>query len=760
MIESNRAIAADLLDNLNEPQRAAVTHVEGPLLILAGPGSGKTRVVTRRVAYLSRTAARADEILALTFTNKAAREMKERVAELRVSAGSTVCTFHALCAKLLRVYADRAGLDRNYSIIDRDDRRAILKEAIEACGQNTTNYSPASVEQVISNAKNDLLGPNEFLAGARDWREQIIGRFYAHYETLLTQRSSLDFDDLLMRVALLLERDEEVLADLQDRFRFVLIDEYQDTNDAQYRIARAIAARHRNVCATGDPDQSIYGWRGANIENILRFEQDFPGAAVVRLEQNYRSTQRILQAADALIAGNAQRKQKTLWTENGRGAPVRAIEFESADREALFVAREIIELTRSGTKPGDVAVFYRVNSLSRVLEEAFIQAGVAYQIARGVEFYNRREVKDALSYLRALVNPSDDTALLRIINTPPRGIGDTTIERLRAEAARRGQSMQSMLAAGTDLNALGRSAAKVREFAALLERLRPHLASPPAEAVKQVILQSGLRAMYRGEDDVDSAPSANLDELINAAAVFQLEQPDATVMDWLQHAALVSDVDAVEQSGGKVTLMTLHAAKGLEFPVVYMIGMEEGLLPFRRSDFADADIEEERRLAFVGITRARQRLTLTLARYRMIRGSTQRTLRSPFLDEIRGAGVEWQSVDADRERDRGVWVPPRSDRATVGAGARDVEGSSDERQETRPRFRSAQLPQPRQRDDLDLWNVGTFVRHPEHGLGRVMSIHRGGSRTHVEVLFRDSGSRLNWVLEFAELERVDGDEME
>jgi len=709
-----------LFADLSGPQREAVAHTDGPLLILAGPGSGKTRVVTRRAAHLACTVTEPRHILAIAFTNKAAKEMHDRVDAIGVAEGMTVCTFHALCAKLLRWHHDRAGVSANFTIFDRDDRRKLLKEAIERCNLSTDNLSPASVDHDISRAKNAMLTVERFAAAAADWRERMIARIYESYERLLGEMDGLDFDDLLVRMARLLSTDEELRDELEDRYRYVLVDEYQDTNAAQYQIARLLTRERENLCATGDPDQSIYGWRGADINNILSFERDYPGAKVVRLEQNYRSTKRILAAADALIVANVQRKAKSLWTQNDAGPAVRVVECEDGEEEAATIAMDIARHIRDGASPGDIAVLYRVNSLSRVIEEAFLREGIAYQIARGVEFYNRKEIKDVLAYLRVLVNPADELSLLRIINTPPRGIGATTIERLSEQAKSGGRRIVDVLQSEDVLSALGRSALKVRAFGELLAGLTPALTLPPAKALEIVIRQSGLRALYHETREADDAPAANLDELVSAASAFQEEQPEATIVDWLEHAALISDVDSVRDGGGAVTLMTLHAAKGLEFGHVYVMGWEEGLLPFQRQDGAGngTDIEEERRLCFVGMTRAKTRLTLSRARYRMLRGVTQRTVRSPFLDELPVEGVEWPKAD------------------------------------DRPKRRSTAPPRGRLPDDIAEWTEGTLVRHPLHGLGQILSMHQGARRTHVDVRF-ESGVRKSWVVEFAELERVD-----
>ncbi len=728
-----------LLRDLSEPQRTAVTHVEGPILILAGPGSGKTRVVTRRAAHLAATTTSARNILAVTFTNKAAREMRERMESLSVAGGMTVATFHALGARLLREYPDSAGITRDFTIFDTDDRRKLLKKAIVACDLSTTNWQPAMVEREISLAKSSMQTVRVYTEAAMDWRQRTIARIYETYENMAREMNALDFDDLLMRVATMLEKDDSLRDHLEARFPYVLVDEYQDTNAAQYRIAHLLTRDSKNLCCTGDPDQSIYAWRGADIENIMSFDRDHPGAVVVRLEQNYRSTGSILAAAAALIRGNTQRKQKDLWTDNAAGKKVRVVEHETAEDEAGLTVAEISGLIRSGTSPKDIAVFYRLNSMSRTFEEALIREGVAYQIARGVEFYKRKEIRDALAYLRVMVNHADEIALLRIINTPARGIGDTTIKRLLGIAQERGVQLYDLLTAGDSELDVGRSEAKVRVFGTLLGELSAVAEWPAGKAAEFVISHTGLRAFYAPQSDGDDGPGANLDELINAAADFDSENPDAKVADWLEQTALVSDVDGLSGEHGVVTLMTLHAAKGLEFPIVYMIGLEEGILPMRRRDEEDLDDEEERRLCFVGMTRAMERLTLTRARYRTLYGAAQRTARSRFLDELPRNELEWlddqaSSVHGNRVRASSVGVRKPGRRT--------------------PSAPTGQLP-----DDLDQWRVGSLVRHPDCGLGRITAMHRGARRTHVDVEFQEGGQR-SWVLEFAQLERVSFEEVD
>ncbi|MHC5111313.1 MAG: ATP-dependent helicase [Planctomycetota bacterium] len=727
MLDGREAQLDAMLAGLNGPQRQAVEHVDGPLLILAGPGSGKTRVVTHRAARLALSVARPHEILAVTFTNKAAREMRERIESLHVAAGMTVSTFHAFGARLLREFGDAIGFAGDFTIYDTDDRRKVLKAAIEACELNTTNWTPASVEREISLAKSAMLTAEGYAEARMDWRDRTYARIYECYDQLLTDMNAADFDDLLLRPVLMLQDHPDILETLQARYRYVLVDEYQDTNLAQYRLAQLLTASSGNLCVTGDPDQSIYAWRGADIGNILRFEDDHPEALIVRLEQNYRSTQRILSAADALIAGNERRKEKRLWTENDKGSRVAVREFDSAAQEAAWLAAEIKQHATSGGQLRDVAVFYRTNAMSRMLEEALLQLGVPYQIARGIEFYQRREIKDALAYLRVLVNPLDEVSLLRIINTPTRGIGDKTIQRLLVAARQQGNTVGECLQSVEFRQSLGRASRAVSAFMDLMASLRPALDMPINEACAHVISHSGLRAMYGNQGDIDRDPVQNLDELISAAADLSQRQPGVNLQTWLEQTALVGDVDGLQDGAGAVTLMTLHAAKGLEYPRVFIIGLEDGLLPLRRNDTVDDDGEEERRLLFVGMTRAREHLTLLRSRFRMIRGTSQRSTRSPFLDEIPRADLDWDA------------------------------GSSEEFLETSDPWRrpDTQRGLP---DDIEQWQAGILVRHPEHGLGRVANMDRRGGQIYVKVEFR-SGPKKSYALAYSQLERVDYDEV-
>ena len=698
-----------LLDLLTEPQRAAVTHTDGPLLVLAGPGSGKTRVITHRAAYIATTVARPHQVLAVTFTNKAAGEMRDRVLALGVGGRMWVCTFHALCARLLRQYGHVIGVNPNFSIFDDSDSRSLVREAIAACNLHADNWQPAAVQGAISDAKNKMLTPALYAEEAYDFTEKTTARIYAQYQRMLTEQNGCDFDDLLMHVATLLGEHESVRRELSDRFRYLLIDEYQDTNHAQYLIATRLAEAHRNICATGDPDQSIYAWRGADLRNILDFEADYPEAKTIRLEQNFRSTGAILSAAAALIAHNQRRKRKDLWTHGERGPEVRVWRCEDQDHEAAAIAEDIRQYCAAGGQPGDVAVFYRINALSRVLEDELRRAHIPYQIARGVEFYGRKEIKDVLAYLRAIANPADEVAVLRAINTPARGIGKVTIERLRAHAHARKIAIGQAIAEAAAIPELKSAVKKIEPFARLLAGLRDLPPHPVQDIIEALLRQSGIEASLRDLGEMDNEPLANVYELVNAARQYDQENPEGSVSEWLHQISLMSDVDSVELAGGPVTLMTLHAAKGLEFPVVYIIGLEEALLPHRRAlHGGEDDLEEERRLCFVGMTRAKQKLTLTNAVYRMVRGITERTVASRFLRELPQDEVEFETFETQR------------DRSTAHLGRYNEEFPPDELAEFRP---------------------GQRVRHEEYGDGDVVALERRGRSIYIRVYFEGHGPR-------------------
>ncbi|MFW6154320.1 MAG: ATP-dependent helicase [Planctomycetota bacterium] len=730
----------DYLADLNEPQRIAVTHVDGPLLVLAGPGSGKTRVITHRIAHLVGQGVAPWNILALTFTNKAAAEMAQRVAALGTPPGATICTFHSLCARLLREFATEAGLEPNYSIYDTTDQGRVAKAAIANAGITST-FTPAKVLAGISRAKMELLSPTAFEATAETFAARSLAKVYAAYQALLRTSNALDFDDLLMRMAHLLRDRPDIRRLLGERYRYILIDEYQDTNHAQYVIAHGIGLDHNNICATGDPDQSIYSWRGADVGNILAFESDYPEAVVVRLEENYRSTTPILDAAGRLITRNLHRKAKDLYTRRGDGENVRVLTTSDEHAEAAAVVEQIRRWAADGIRHDDIAVFYRLNSLSRVLEEAFRRHGVPYRVARGVAFYHRKEIKDLLAYLKLLVNPRDDVACERIINVPARGIGATTLRRLRTFADGHGISLCEAACQASRVDALGKSAVgKVMRFAELIDGLKSYLDGPVAALMEAVIDQTGLEADLRARGSEDGSELANVEELVSSAADFDRRHPGRTLADYLHQIALVSDVDRLDGTTGAVTLMTLHAAKGLEFNAVILIGCERGLLPFHRA-IEDGGEEEERRLCFVGMTRARDALALTHARYRGIRGARQRQIPSNFMVDLAGDHVDCEDLSQ----------PVDTPRAAQDDEAGEVEPWDHPDAEA---FAEDDFYDPDEHAGDDTGGTirpGARVRHAMFGIGRVEKIGRTGPYGKVVVEFYQAG-RKTLILQYTRLE--------
>ncbi len=736
----------DILADLNEPQRQAVCHTDGPLLVLAGAGSGKTRVITRRVAYLISRGVPPHNILAVTFTNKAADEMRRRVLDLDAPPGATVATFHSLCARLLREFASLAGLSADYGIFDREDQLRLARRAVELLDIPDLAHSEALA--AISRAKNALQGVQAVAEQADTPYHRRVAEVYREYEKLLAAHNALDFDDLLLRVACLLRDRPDVRELLGRRYRYVLIDEYQDTNHAQYVIAHGIALDHENIAVTGDPDQSIYAWRGADIGNILEFETDYPNAVVVRLEENYRSRPPILVAASRLIAHNARRKRKDLWTRRQGGTDVRVVRLDDEHAEARYVASQIAGAIQAG-QGGDAAVFYRVNALSRVLEEAMLKAGIAYRVARGVEFYNRKEIKDVVAYLRLLVNPADDLSCRRIINTPPRGIGQATVDKLTHFATVAAVPLLEACRRAEQANLGTAPARRVTAFAAILEDLSKDLDQPVGRIVEQAVRRSGLGQVLAADEEGRQA-RANVDELITAATEFDAAE-GGSLADFLQRVSLVSDADHLEGSGA-VTLMTLHAAKGLEFDQVFLIGCEDGLLPFRRGGdqpratswqtMARDELEEERRLAFVGMTRARERLVLTTVSRRMLRGQTASQVPSPFLSELDGEGVSVEDVTTPL-----VEVPHRRRSAARRGG---FYADVDERAAIEALEAAAAVP-----PEYEHLKVGCWVHSPRFGGGRVVKLANRWPETRVVVDFTDCG-RKTLVLRLAQLE-ITGD---
>ncbi len=742
MSDAHEAYLADL----TEPQREAVLHGDGPLLILAGAGSGKTRVITRRVAHLLHSGARPHQVLAITFTNKAAAEMRRRVDQLLPGCRVLMCTFHALGVRILRQYADRIGLDRAFTIYDQSDRTRMVKTSLEAAGIDNVRFTPDTIQAAISKAKNQLLTPGQYARQAGDFFTQTVAGAYEVYEKRMRDANAVDFDDLLLWPALALKNNEELRAELDARFRYVLIDEYQDTNKAQYAIARGLSIDQPNLCVVGDPDQSIYKWRGSDIRNILDFERDFPNARVIPLERNYRSTKMILHAASALIAHNRQRKPKNLYTENTAGTPVRVLSFETGLDEAESIAQGIQRAVQEGQRRyRDFAIFVRVNALSRTLETAFVKQRVPFQIVRGLAFFERKENKDVLAYLRLLLNPRDDLSFERAVNEPARGIGKTSLEHLKKHA---GPRQLSLLAAAAEVdkvpNIKGKAATGLRAFVQLMNDLRQIVDASPDEVIRQVIDRSGYRRMLKTSDDAeDQERLANIEELITAAKQFVDEDNSRTISDFLENITLASDVDGWDENQDCVSVMTLHAAKGLEFPVVYLAAFEQGLLPHERSLAKNDDLEEERRLAFVGMTRAMEELNLCYSRLREFRGQTLYAVPSMFLDELPEAGVETVDLSASGAG------KPRPQDAWRGGSPASAKGWSDTglpMHATAAVTAIAAGPGP-------AYAEGMLVRHDKYGMGRIIAIGGQGALRKIKIRFQASGER-TFVAHLAKLEIV------
>jgi DNA helicase-2/ATP-dependent DNA helicase PcrA len=726
----------DLLADLTPAQRQAVTHVDGPLLVLAGAGSGKTRVITRRVAHLLRQGIAGGNVLALTFTNKAAGEMRERIEALVPGSGVWVGTFHALCARLLRSYAPLVGLDRNFTIYDQGDRLRAIKQAMERLDLDGIGVTAEQVEAVISRAKNDLVPPDVLARrGDADHVAAVVAKVFPAYQTRLRESSAVDFDDLLLHLVTILKEHKDVRKDLDARLRYVLVDEYQDTNKAQYAIVRALSVDRPNLCVTGDPDQSIYGWRGANLDNILEFEHDYPGCTVVKLERNYRSTKNILRVADYLIRFNKRRKPKALTTENPDGPPVALTVYATEKDEAEGVAGRVASLVREGEYDfRDVAIFCRVTALTRGFEAALRAAKIPYQVVGGVSFYERQEIKDVLAYLGLMANPKDDVAFGRVVNVPPRGLGKTSLDKLAERARDLGLPLLAMARQAAAVPGLKDKAIRgFRDFALLMDELAALRQHAAEEVIRKLLDLSGYHR-YLENDVKDGGEDrlANVDELVSAARQFDAEHPGASVVDFLEDISLASAVDRWKDEAGAVTLMTLHAAKGLEFPVVFIVGLEQGLLPHARAMDDGRELEEERRLLFVGITRARRELYLSHCRIREFRGQRTATIPSCFLDELpeEALTVSDRSEYGDampptlrRFPEPKTWPSGSGFRLTTAAELGGGASSSG---------RSA---------DLNAFRPGASVLHPQYGIGRIVAIDGAGPNRKGRVAFTVGGEK-------------------
>jgi DNA helicase-2/ATP-dependent DNA helicase PcrA len=765
-----------LLDALNEPQRQAVMATDGPLLILAGAGSGKTRVLTHRTAYLiEECGVNPYNIMAITFTNKAAGEMRERIDQM-VGYGSEsiwVCTFHSTCVRILRRYIDRLGFGTNFTIYDSDDQKTLMKDICKRLEIDTKMYKEKMFLSAISSAKDELIDPIEFeTRAAGDYVKRKQAQVYREYQQALKQNNALDFDDLIMKTVELFKLDKEVLASYQDRFRYIMVDEYQDTNTAQFELIRLLALKYQNLCVVGDDDQSIYKFRGANIYNILNFEHHFPDATVIKLEQNYRSTQNILDAANAVIANNQGRKEKRLWTDNGAGNKITFEQLDTAAEEADFVARDIARRVRKGEyQYKDCAILYRTNAQSRLFEERFITANIPYKIFGGVNFYARKEVKDLLAYLKTIDNGQDDLAVRRIINIPKRGIGAASINKVALYAQEQEISFYDALCVAEQVPGLGKAAAKIRPFVLFIQSMKAKAKLlSVADLLQEVIETTGyVRELEAEGMDEAEARIENIDELISKAVDYAEGEEAPTLNGFLENVALVADIDSFDENSDYVVLMTLHSAKGLEFPNVYLAGLEDGLFPSYMSitsDNSQAEIEEERRLAYVGITRAKKNLTITSARVRMVRGQTQYGKVSRFVREIPPellSGKIYEPKTKEEPIEQSTFQKARKAFRTVpsyggsGYGKEVGEGYGST-------FRSSKATKPvytnveNQRDFGSAggalsYQVGDRVRHIKFGDGEVMAIVSGGRDYEVTVDFDKVGTKKMFA-SFAKLKKI------
>jgi len=709
---------SELLNDLNPPQREAVRHMSGPLLILAGAGSGKTRVLAYRVAYLLREGVAPSRLLAVTFTNKAANEMRARVDRLvgAVARAVWIGTFHHICGRILRRHGDRIGIGKNFLIYDNDDQRSVMREVIKTQGLDERRFPPAVLLAMIGKAKNEAIGHLVYAEQASGYYEEVVARSYRAYQGMLQERNALDFDDMLLEVIRLFSEAPEVKEEYQERFQHILVDEYQDTNRVQYLIVRTLAERYRNLVCVGDDDQSIYKFRGADVRNILEFERDYPDVSIIKLEQNYRSTKTILQAASTVIQQNPHRHSKALWTDNPPGEPVVLYEAYDGHDEARFVADEIQRLKSnpilSPFNYRDVVVLYRTNAQSRLFEETMLRRGIPYTIVGGVRFYERKEVRDIIAYLRLATSPTDDASLKRILNVPRRGIGDVSLNRLETYAGAHGLSLLQTMSDSNGLEQLPKAAKRAAgDFVGLIERLRDRAHRVrTTDLIDAAIVETGYQAMLETEGtDEAYGRLENLRELVTVAQEFEQITGEIGLDAFLQHLALVTDLDTWEEQADRITLMTLHSAKGLEFSVVFLAGLEEGLFPHSRALEEDGGLEEERRLCYVGMTRAKQHLILSYARTRAIFGTTMPGIPSRFLDEVPHELVAQPAV-----------VP-------------------------------APVPWQEQERAVETFAAGDRVRHASFGEGTVLEVEGEGIRAVVTIKFPAGVKRL--ALGYAPLER-------
>lgn len=743
-----------IYDTLNKEQKEAVLHTEGPLLLLAGAGSGKTRVLTHRVAYLiDELGVNPWNILAITFTNKAAQEMRERVDQIAGFGADQVwvATFHATCMRILRRHIDRLGYDTNFTIYDTDDQKTVIKQVCKRLNIDTKMYKERTLLSEISSAKDELVDVREFeVKSVGDYRKSVTAKVYREYQDTLKKSNALDFDDIIVKTVELFKSCPEVLYNYQERFRYIMVDEYQDTNTAQFELIRLLADGYRNLCVVGDDDQSIYKFRGANIYNILNFEKHFPNARVIKLEQNYRSTQTILDAANGVIKNNEGRKEKALWTENGTGDKIDFEQFDTAYEEADYIAKDIRKKVEAGDyQYKDCAILYRTNAQSRLFEERFVISGIPYKIVGGVNFYARKEIKDLLCYLKTIDNARDDLAVRRIINVPKRGIGATTLNRVQEYADAHDISFYNALRGAEEITTLGRAASKIKPFVMFIQSMRSKAEIlGVSELLRDIIEQTGYVTELEAEDTEEAkARIENIDELISKAAAYEdvCEEngEPASLSGFLEEVALVADIDSLDEDQDYVILMTLHSAKGLEFPQVYLAGMEDGLFPSYMSIVADdaaAELEEERRLAYVGITRAKQNLAITCAKQRMVRGETQYNKVSRFVKEI---PRELLSGAVRKEKEH------KEPKAATYQQAKQIFRAKPYGMPQKP---EKSFGTPGNPASLG-YQEGDRVRHMKFGEGTVQNIVQGGRDYEVTVDFDKVGVKKMFA-SFAKLKKV------
>ncbi len=743
-----------IYDSLNEEQKKGVFTTEGPVLLLAGAGSGKTRVLTHRISYLiDELGVNSYQIMAITFTNKAAGEMKERVERL-VGMGAEsiwVTTFHSTCVRILRRFADRLGYDNNFTIYDTDDQKSVMKDVCKHLQIDTKQMKERAILSAISSAKNELVGVQEYETQAMgDFRRQRVAAAYREYQNILKKNNAMDFDDLIMNAVELFKACPDVLEYYQKRFRYIMVDEYQDTNTAQFQLVRLLAEGSRNICVVGDDDQSIYKFRGANIRNILDFEKYYPEAVVIRLEQNYRSTQNVLDAANAVIRNNVGRKSKTLWTDKGAGNRIHYRQFDNAYEEAEFIADDISRKIKDGiVEAGECAVLFRTNAQARLLEERFVVEGIPYDVVGGTNFYARREIKDLLSYLKTVDNARDDLAVKRIINVPKRGIGAATIAKVDDYAQIHEISFYEALCHADEIQGLGKAEAKIRPFVNMIQVFRSRLSYYSLKELMHDILDT---TNYINEMDVDDEIEAqsridNIDEFINKIVAYEDANDEPTLSAFLEEVALVADIDRLSEDDNRVLLMTLHSAKGLEFSHVYLAGMEDGIFPSYMTIASDdpAEIEEERRLAYVGITRAKDDLTLCYAKMRMVRGETQMNAVSRFVKEIppelmdnKPPAPKYQPI-VEGKSSRTISAPKKPYLASTGMGSFGALGIS----------KGSEAVKGGKPD----YDIGDRVKHVKYGEGYVTDIEPGPRDYKVTVDFDDTGQKIMYAA-FAKLEKL------